>query len=102
MKKLVRLFLWIILGFLATGLAFWTFMTEAGHSNPMLVVLVVAIYAVGPIGAFWMMYMSIRHERNPVPMILMAFVPYAFLWYYFERVRTRRHMTEGRNPGIHS
>jgi hypothetical protein len=34
-----------------------------------------------------MIYKCVRLERNPFPYILLAFVPYSFLWYYFERVR---------------
>jgi hypothetical protein len=35
-----------------------------------------------------MMYMSIRYEKHPLPMVLLAaFIPFSFLWYYFERVR---------------
>jgi len=34
-----------------------------------------------------MLYMAIRYETQPLPMMFLAFVPYAFLWYYFERVR---------------
>ncbi len=34
-----------------------------------------------------MLYMAIRYEKHPLPMVLLAFVPFAFFWYYFERVR---------------
>lgn len=34
------------------------------------------------------MYMSIRYEKKPLPMLALAlFVPFTFVWYYFERVR---------------
>ena len=78
--------LWILLGFAVAGLAFWT-ITSEGPENPFLVFAVVVVFAVAPIGAFWMLYMAIRYETHPLLMVLMAFVPYAFLWYYFERVR---------------
>jgi hypothetical protein len=29
-------------------------------------------FALPPIGAFWMMYMAIRHENSPFPLILLA------------------------------
>ena len=83
---MMKLFLWILLGFAVAGLAFWT-ITSEGPENPFLVFAVVVVFAVAPIGAFWMLYMAIRYETDPLLMVLMAFVPYAFLWYYFERVR---------------
>lgn len=84
--SLMKLFLWIFLGFVVAGLAFWTIVAE-GPDNPLLVFVVVAVFGLPPIGAFWMLYMAIRYEAQPLPMILLAFVPYSFLWYYFERVR---------------
>jgi len=36
-----------------------------------------------------MLYMVIRHERRIKPYVLLAFIPYFFLGYYFERVRGR-------------
>ncbi len=48
------------------------------------------IFAIAPLGAFWMMYMAIRHERSPLPMIALAFIPFTFLWFYFERVRKNK------------
>jgi len=34
-----------------------------------------------------MLYMAIRYGTQPPPMMFLAFVPYAFLGYYLERVR---------------
>src|SRR5260221_6095298 len=82
----MKLLLWILLGFVVAGLAFWTIVTE-GPQNPFLVFLVVVVFAMPSIGAFWMLYMPIRYETQPLPLMFLAFVPYAFLWYYFERVR---------------
>jgi hypothetical protein len=82
----MKLLLWILLGFVVAGIAFWMLVTE-GPQNPFLVFLVVVIFAAPSMGAFWMLYMAIRYETQPLPMMFLAFVPYAFLWYYFERVR---------------
>ena len=62
--------------------------------------LFVVVFAVPPFGAFWMLYMSVRHEKRPLPMILLAFIPYTFLWYYFERVRPERHLRGSRGSEI--
>lgn len=82
----MKLFLWILLGFAVAGFAFWAITIE-GPENPFLVSLVVVVFTASPIGAFWMLYTAIRYETHPLPMVLMAFIPFSFLWYYFERVR---------------
>ena len=92
----MKLFMWILLGFVVAGLAFWTIAIE-GHQNPFLVFLVVVVFAVPPVGAFWMLYVAIRYEMHPLPMVFMAFVPYAFLWYYFDRVRPGKLVRENRS-----
>jgi len=56
-------------------------------TSPFILFLFVALFGIPPFGAFWMMYMSIRYEKNPLPLIVLAFLPFTFLWYYFERVR---------------
>lgn len=89
----MKLFLWVFGGLAVTGLVFWMFVNPSIPGKPILMVLYAAICAVGALGAFWMMYVSIRHERHPVPLILLAFVPYACLWYYFERVRPGKRRT---------
>jgi uncharacterized membrane protein (UPF0136 family) len=45
-------------------------------------------FGVHPIGAAWMLYQVVRYERKPFPLILVVLVPYAFVWYYLERVKT--------------
>jgi len=82
----MKLFLWALLGMSVLGTAFWLITTSAGQ-NPLIVFLSVLVFAVPPLGTFWMLYVTIRYEKRPLPLMLVAFVPYAFLWYYFERVR---------------
>jgi len=82
----MKLFLWVLLGFAVAGLAFWWLVVS--DANPLAVLVYAVVVAVGTLGAFWMMYMSVRYERHPWSMILLAaFVPFSCLWYYFERVR---------------
>ena len=46
--------------------------------------------AVQPICGLWMLYQAVRYEPQPVPYILLAaFVPFSYIWYYSERVRPR-------------
>lgn len=96
---MAKALLWIVVGLLVTGIAFWMITTEQGGGNPAVVFLVVVIFAVPPIGAFWMLYMSIRYEKNIFPVVLMALFPYGFLWYYLERVRTGKYRAAGRHQG---
>jgi hypothetical protein len=57
--------------------------------SPAVIILIAVFgFVVPPIGAFWMMYVAIRHENSPFPLILLAYVPYAFVWYYFDRVKS--------------
>ena len=66
--------------------------------TPFLLFVLILVFGVSPVGTFWMLYMSIRHEKHPLPMIMLAFVPFASLWYYFERVRARKSLRDGRSP----
>jgi hypothetical protein len=84
----LRLSLYIIGGFIAIALALVVITTgQAPDNHPAMFLPLVALFGIPPFGAFWMMYMSIRHEKNPLPMVLLALIPFTFLWYYFERIR---------------
>jgi hypothetical protein len=84
----MKLVLYIALGFLVIAAAALLITRgQAPDSNPAVLFTFVTLFAIPPLGAFWMMYMSIRHEKNPFPMILLAFIPFTFVWFYFERVR---------------
>jgi hypothetical protein len=90
----MKMFLWILLGLFVSGLAFWITITPGVPRNPLLTFLVVVVFAAPSFGAFWMLYVAIRHEKHPLPMMLLAFIPYTFLWYYFERVRPGKYGAE--------
>ncbi len=81
----MKLWAWVILGMSVAGLTFWLIVLTDG--NPVLVTVFVLTDAVATLGAFWMMYVALRCEENPWPMFCLAFLPFASLWYYFERVR---------------
>ncbi len=62
--------------------------------NPSIFILpIVLIVMLGNIGTFWMWYVAIRWEVRPLPFLLLGFLPFSFLWYYFERYRGGRHKT---------
>lgn len=56
--------------------------------NSSSALMVFMLFAIPAIGGYWMIYVSILHEKRPLSFVLLALVPYAFLWYYVERVRT--------------
>ena len=87
----MKLLLYVAAGLLAVGVAFLLIArNQIPADNPIVITAIIALFGVPPIGSFWMMYMSIRHEKNPLPMVLLAiFIPFTFVWYYFERVRPR-------------
>jgi hypothetical protein len=62
--------------------------------DPVVVFALSLLFVVPNIGTIWMLYISIRFERRPLPFVLLAFIPYAFLWYYFQRVRCKKHLTK--------
>jgi hypothetical protein len=84
----MKLIVYIFFGFVVLGAALLLIARgQAPSSNPAVLFAFVALFAVPPFGAFWMMYMAIRYEKNPFPMVLLAFIPFTFVWFYFERVR---------------
>ena len=56
-------------------------------------VLEVLFFVTSGLGGMWMVYTAIRYEKHPFFFMLLAGIPYFFLWYYFERVRPRLYKT---------
>ena len=71
----MKIFLWVVLGLLVTGLAFWILTMPGVPHNPVLMFLIIVVFVVSPFGSFWMLYMSVRHERRPLPMVLWHLSP---------------------------
>lgn len=86
----MKLFVWVCLGLGITGMAFWFAISPWFPRNIWAEDLIVIFFSAPSVGAFWMIYVAIRHEKHPLRYILLAFIPYTFLWYYFDRVRPRR------------
>ena len=92
--------LWVLLFTATVGIAPLAYQ-EYWRPTPPLIIGFAIFYAVHPIGAAWMIYQSIRYESRPLPIILFCLVPYSFVWYYFERVRSGKQslrQTAGRAP----
>jgi hypothetical protein len=69
--------------------AAWVVLGSWLPTTPVALTLVGLFFVCGPVGAFWMLYDCARHKKTPFRYFLFAFVPYAFVIYYFERVRPR-------------
>ena len=89
----MKLTIWIVIGILVEGIAFGVIASPNMPRGSVFVFLVVVIFLLPPFGGFWMIYMAIRYERHPLTTILLAFLPYTFVWYYFERVRPNKHLS---------
>lgn len=89
----IRIVFWILSGLAPTGLAFYVITSAWFPVNPVTTFLAFIVFGISPIGSFWMLYVAVRNERRPLPFILLAFLPYTFLWYYFDRVRDGKHKT---------
>jgi hypothetical protein len=84
------MFLWVILGVAVAGLAFWIVTSSATiPPRPLPLLMLALVFGVSPVGSFWMLYVVIRYEKHPLSYALLAFVPYFFVGYYFERVRRK-------------
>jgi hypothetical protein len=49
----------------------------------------IAFFVCAPLGTLWMLYDCAIREKPTFIYFLLAFIPYAFVWYYFDRVRSR-------------
>ncbi len=63
----MKLSLWVLLGLGVTGLAFWFVTSPWSPRNAFVQDLIVMFFMAPSVGAFWMLYVAIRHERHPAP-----------------------------------
>jgi len=78
--------IWAVLLVFATAFGYWAIFDPWFHEG-IGRWLLVSYCCIHPVGAFWMIYASLREEKRPLGYVLLAFVPYSFLWYYFGRAR---------------
>ncbi|MBI3664151.1 MAG: hypothetical protein HY234_14025 [Acidobacteria bacterium] len=57
--------------------------------NEVVLFLLFVLVSSAVLGVYWMLYQVIRFERKMVPLVIFAFVPFGFVWYYLERFRKR-------------
>ena len=54
-------------------------------------VVIMPILMVQPLFGLWMLYQAVRYEAKPLCYVLLvACVPFAYVWYYVERYRPRK------------
>jgi hypothetical protein len=59
------------------------------HNLPLLIFFV-CLNMVSNLGGFWMLYQAVRYERRVGRYVLLAFVPFMFVWYSLVRVPLRK------------
>lgn len=84
---------WVVLTIGLTSFALWIVAGPWAPKNSLATFSIAAFFGLSAVGGFWMLYMALRYEKHPLWFLLLALIPYTFLWYYFERVRPRRHLT---------
>jgi len=70
-------------------LFFHMWFTRYPMENHILAVITIVFLMTNNIGTLWMIYQSIRYEKNVKRYFLLAFIPVMFLWYYLERYQYR-------------
>jgi uncharacterized membrane protein YqjE len=88
---------WACLLCLTSAFSLWVVLADWVFRNELEVVGTVVFFAIHPFGAIWMLSHATRNERRRLPFFFLAFIPYSFVWYYFERVgRSPRCLAEPR------
>jgi hypothetical protein len=77
----------------------WVVLGSWLPKSTVLLGSIVFFFICAPVGALWMLYDCSRQEKQALAYFILAFFPYAFVWYYFERVRPRRLRTVAPPPG---
>jgi hypothetical protein len=89
MKRALLILVIVALGILCA----WVVIGPWLPHSQIEMVLVAVLFISPNIGAVWMIYTAARYESKPVPFVILAFIPFSFLWYYAERFRTGRYLT---------
>ena len=74
-----------VAAFLPGALLLWA---HAEGFHP-LVILVAIVHTIIPVGGYWMIYQAIRYEPRVGRFVLLAFVPFMFIWYRLVRYPNR-------------
>lgn len=81
--------LWLIPILIAFGVFVVICFNPAALMGRLFFPVIIVLGLVGPIGAFWGIYQSIRYEESPLKYSAVMLIPLGFLWYYFEKYKKR-------------
>ena len=62
--------------------------------NLYFVLPLVLLHITSTFGSFWMLYQAVRYEKRVGRYVLLAFVPFLFVWYSMVRVPLRKEFQE--------
>ncbi len=91
-RPAINLLTFLVLTALTLFMA-WVVLGSWFPKNTLVVTSLILLFVCAPLGALWMLYDCSRIEKAPFMYFVLAFVPYAFVWYYLERVRPRKQGT---------
>ena len=60
------------------------------HENWYFGALFICLHVLNVFGAFWMVYQAVRYERRVGRYVLLAAIPFVFVWYSLVRVPLRK------------
>ena len=86
----MRTALWVAFFISVTVFASWVVLGQWQPKNYVVIYAIAALFAASSFGALWVWYRAVRYEAHPIKFVLLALIPYFFLWYYFERVRREK------------
>jgi len=76
---------WVSVQIIVAAAAFMLATKSTSWVEAFALGVFVSITVIAAVGAFWMIWAAVRHD-HPIPkVILAAFVPFAFVWYYLKR-----------------
>jgi hypothetical protein len=93
----MKTILWSVLVISLCVLCGWIVIGPWVPHNPGAMLAVVILFTLPNIGTLWMMYIAVRYEAHPLPFVALAFIPFSFLWYYFERFRRGKYRLRDSN-----
>jgi hypothetical protein len=101
MKYPIKRALWLSAGAASIAITWAIVIYPYGHTLnddqlTRLIIVAAPIWVLQPFGSLWMLYQAVRHEAKPFFYVLLTlFVPFAFVWYYVERVRPGKQTSKG-------
>jgi len=81
---------WFIPMLVYLALWFATALRPLVLRNTIILIFFICLHTSATFGSFWMLYQAVRYERRVGRYVLLAFVPFMFVWYSLVRVPLRK------------